>query len=100
MEYIADGSEGSTGREGLESTIHELPNQDGFDLYGVLNAAYGFAGVLAVIFVIVGGIQYVLSNGSPEKASKALHMIIYALVGLAIVLAATVITNFIFGNIK
>lgn len=80
--------------------IEHLPNQGGFDIVPILNVAYGVAGVLAVVYVIVAGIQYATSNGDPAKASKALRIIIFALVGLVIVVTATILTNFIFGKVS
>ena len=78
--------------------VNDLPNQGGFDLTGVLNVVYGIAGVLAVVYIVVAGIQYTTSNGDPQKASKALRMIIFALVGLVIVVTAMLLTNFVLGE--
>ena len=81
--------------------LDDLPNKNTNynPMNNILNFAYVVAGVLAVIFLIVAGIQYVTSNGDPAKASKALRMIIYSLAGLAIVVAAAAITNFILSNV-
>lgn len=48
----------------------------------------GIAGTIAVIFIIIGGIMYMVSGGSKETAERAKKTLIYAIVGLAIVLAA------------
>lgn len=55
----------------------------------------GVAGVVSVIFVIYGGISYSTSSGDPNKIKKAKDMILYALIGLAIVALAEVITAFV-----
>ncbi len=57
------------------------------------------AGMLAVIFVVVGGFQYLTSTGEPEKAKNARTTIINALVGMMIAMFATVIVNLIGRNI-
>ena len=52
---------------------------------------------LAVLFLILGGIQYMISQGDDEKATKAKKMIINALIGIAIILAATFLLNVVEG---
>ncbi len=44
----------------------------------------GIVGGLALIFVIVGGLQLLTSYGDPEKAKKGKQTIIYALAGILI----------------
>jgi len=48
----------------------------------------GIAGTIAVIFIIIGGIMYMVSGGSKETAERAKKTLICAIAGLAIVLAA------------
>ena len=80
--------------------VNDLPNQGGFNIVPILNVVYGVAGVIAVVYIIVAGIQYVTSSGDPGKASKALKTIIFALVGLVIVVTAAILTNFVLGGVK
>lgn len=53
------------------------------------------AGMAAVIFVIVGGFQYILTQGEPDKAKAAKGTIINALIGLVIAMSAAVIVSFL-----
>jgi hypothetical protein len=46
------------------------------------------AGVAAIIIIIIGGFQYITSNGDPQKASSARSSIIGAVVGLVIIASA------------
>jgi hypothetical protein len=55
------------------------------------------AGLVAVIFVIYGGVQYVTSQGNPDATAKAQSTIINALVALALVAVAIATVSFI-GN--
>jgi len=57
-------------------------------------------GVVAVIFVIYGGISYVTSAGDPNKLQKSKNMVTYALIGLAIVVLSQIITAFVTGLIN
>lgn len=85
----------------LQETIEGLPQTDPNNaLQSGLNFAYGVAGIVAVIIIIVAGIQYVTSVGDPGKTSKALKTIIYAAAGLAVVILAAIITNFLIGTIS
>lgn len=54
-------------------------------------------GVVAVAYVIVGGIKYVVSQGEPDRVRGALHTIINALIGLALAISAAGIISFL-GN--
>jgi hypothetical protein len=56
-------------------------------------------GVVAVVFVIYGGIQYIISQGEPDRIRGARTTIINALVGLVIVILSTAIVNLIARNI-
>lgn len=60
----------------------------------------GTAGVVALIFVIVGGVGYVTSAGDPSKLKKSKDTILYSLIGMAIVALALTITAFVSNIIK
>lgn len=42
------------------------------------------ASISSLIFIIVGGITFILSAGDEEKIKKAVHTIRYAIIGLVI----------------
>lgn len=65
----------------------------------IFSWAYLMAGLVAVIFIIKSGVDYMLATGDPGKISKATHSIIFSIVGLIIVIAAAVITNFVVSSI-
>jgi hypothetical protein len=54
-------------------------------------------GLVAVVFVIYGGFQYITSQGEPDKTAAAKSTITNAIVGLVIILLAIGIVSFI-GN--
>lgn len=60
----------------------------------------GMAGVVSAIFVVYGGIAYISSSGDPTKLQKAKSVIVYALIGLAIVALAEIITAFVSNMIR
>lgn len=70
------------------------------ELQLILQVAFGVLGVVAVLFVVIGGLRYAISEGNPEDMSKAKNTIIYAIVGLVIVLFAEAIVTFTLGFIQ
>jgi len=55
----------------------------------------GFVGALSVIFLIVGGIQYITSAGNSDGSARAKKTITYAVGGLILALSTTAIINLI-----
>jgi len=68
----------------VEGTICNILNR-----IKIIVAAVGFG--LAVILLIVGGIKYMVSGGDEEKAKASKKLIINALIGIVIILAAVFI---------
>jgi hypothetical protein len=64
---------------------------------GVLDICLRIAALVAVGYVIYGGISYITSEGSPDATKNAQSTIINALVGLIIAILATAIVSFV-GN--
>lgn len=63
----------------------------------IVNYFLGFLGLLAVIMVIVGGVMYVTAAGKDEQTGKAKKVIMFALVGIIIILLSFAIVNTIIG---
>ena len=67
-------------------------------LLAVVDDLFRIIGLLAVVFIIYAGIQFVTSNGSPDEAAKARGTLINALVGLAIAAIAIAFVSYL-GNV-
>lgn len=67
-------------------------------LANALNIVYFIAGTVAVIVIIISGINYTTSAGDSGKITKAKNMLTYSIVGLIVVLVAFVITSFVIGR--
>ena len=61
----------------------------------VIKVVSGFAGLVATAFFVAGGYIYITSSGSPDKLEKAKRTITWSAIGLAIVIAAFVISNIV-----
>lgn len=68
-------------------------------LKDVINVLLYFAGAIAVIMIVVGGIRYITSDGDPGAAGKAKNTIIFAIVGVIIATMSYSIVNFVIGRI-
>lgn len=56
-------------------------------------------GSVAVIMVLVGGIMYITSGGDPGKVSTAKNTVVYAAVGLVIIVLAQALIAFIISKV-
>lgn len=64
----------------------------------VLDILLRVAALLAVAYIVVGGIQYIRSQGQPDATQTAKNTIVNAIVGLVIAVTATVLVTFIAGR--
>jgi len=61
----------------------------------VVNILLTFGGVIAVVFVIIGGYQYLVSGGNEETAEKGKKTLINAIIGIVVIVLAYAIINVI-----
>lgn len=57
------------------------------------------AAIVAVMFVIYGGFNYMTSQGEPDATGRAKTTVVNALIGLAIAVSAAALVSFIAGRI-
>lgn len=73
----------------------------GFERHAQSNCADGFnffsaiVGATSVVMVIAGGFRYIISGGNPDAVRSARNSILYAVVGLVIVVMVQVVVRFI-----
>lgn len=61
----------------------------------VITLIAGLAGLIATGFFVIGGFTYITSSGNPEQLDKAKRTLTWSATGLAIVIAAFVISNIV-----
>ncbi|NCQ54286.1 hypothetical protein COV88_03170 [Candidatus Saccharibacteria bacterium CG11_big_fil_rev_8_21_14_0_20_41_19] len=92
VNFIAGGITNNSGAFGLPSgTATEITAS-------VLGMVYTAAGIIAVITIIIGGYMYTISGGSPGEVEKSKNTILYAVIGLIVIIGAFVITQFVLGR--
>lgn len=67
---------------------------DGF-VRSIITALTGMAGLVATGFFVLGGFKYITSSGNPHNLEHAKRTIIFSALGLAIALAAFVLSNIV-----
>jgi heme O synthase-like polyprenyltransferase len=82
------------------TTVNVISRSVEFILKNGLNIIYFLLGSIAVVMIIVAGFTMSTSGGDAEAVKKAKNTILYSVIGLIIVLLATVITQFVVSNFK
>ena len=97
-------SGGGTSVSKAEEGVSKINNGSNTDLMGIikliLNTVFVVIGILAVVFIIMGGINYTMSQGDPGKIKKAKDTILYGIIGLIVSLAAFAIVQFVLDSLK
>lgn len=71
---------------------------DGKEFFQTLfNKVFLWSGIVAVIMIVYGGIQYTTSAGNSAGVAKAKSTILYSIVGLLVVILAAAIVNVVIG---
>ena len=83
---IPDGV-GDTGTELIDSVT------------GIINAVIGALGLVCVVVMIIGGVNYMTSSGDAGKVKKAKDTILYGLIGLVVCVLAFALVNFVIVNV-
>jgi len=72
-----------------------LPRPGGDTINVVLNIVFGVSASIAVLMIVIGGFRYIVAHGDPNQTASAKNGILYALVGLVVVMAAYSIVAFV-----
>lgn len=74
----------------------------GDDLIGgirlVVNGFLALIAMIAVIFILIGGIKYITSQGDEDAAAAAKNTILFAVIGLIVIGFSAVVVNFVIGT--
>ena len=84
----------------LPGSFANLASQDiKVTIGNLVQIVIGFLGVLVVLYMLYGGFLWMTSGGDEKKIEQAKKMIVAAVIGLLIVLAAFSITSFIVNSL-
>lgn len=65
----------------------------------IVNVFLTLAAFVAVVVIIYGGAQYILSRGEEDQAKTAKQVILYAVIGLIVIGLSAAVVNFTIGAI-
>lgn len=68
-------------------------------MQNAFNTAFIWAGIICVIIIIVAGLTFITAAGNPGIISKAKSALIYACVGIVVIISAALIVNLILGGL-
>lgn len=66
----------------------------------VFNLLSWLTGLLAAVYLIIGGAKIIASGGNSDSVASGRKMIIYALVGIVVVVSSNLIINFVIGLVN
>ena len=96
LSYLAAGNNG-------QIKVNYINHGTGDDLKNsvvtIVNAVVGALAIVAVIVIIIGGVNYMTSAGDAGKVKKAKDTILYGVIGLVVCVLAFAIVNFVVMNI-
>ena len=61
----------------------------------IIRVAMGLLGIVAVVIILIGGFTWMTAGGNEEKVAEAKKWIFAGIIGLAIILSAFAIANFV-----
>ncbi len=90
--------------EAASSSVCQANNTDpitgtGGLLFKVTNIIAWFGGIIAVIMIVYAGFVYVTSGGEQGKIKSAKDIILYAVIGLVIIVVARTIVVFVINKL-
>ncbi|HUD10651.1 MAG TPA: pilin [Candidatus Saccharimonadales bacterium] len=77
----------------------QLPAVQASDIMTILQYVFGVVGALALVIIVIAGLQFITSNGDPQGVARARSAIIYAAIGLVLCISAEVIVTFVVNNV-
>jgi len=85
---IGYGSYTGLGSEDIRATVASI-----------INVALGLLGIVAVVVILIGGFTWMTAGGNDEKVGEAKKWIFSGVIGLAIILSAYAIANFVIDSL-
>ena len=66
----------------------------------IVNIITYVAGVIVIFMIIFAGFRYITSTGDANKVNSAKNNLIYALIGLAVIVLADTIVSYVISQLK
>lgn len=89
-----DAAQSAVCRDRNSATSNPLTGNDGF-IFDIINILSLFAGIAAIIIIIIAALRMITSSGNSDSVAGSRRAIVYALVGLVVIVLARVIIGFV-----
>jgi len=114
-EYASDPTEGGTETKGgtetefvippdLEKSLGDLNKMGNVDIPVLIGKGIKLLmqviGTIALLMFVYGGLLWMVSAGNTEKTKKAMDIMLWAGLGVIVILSSYAIVNFVFGLVK
>lgn len=87
------------------ATTYTLPNPFGSTqsipeiIVNIINFALGLIGIVALVMFIYGGFVILTAHGNADQFKKGTHTLLYAVIGIAVVLTSYSVLSYLFTNV-
>lgn len=96
--YLVQISNSAVSRVNIP-TIDLSVSDSGYSVLELVNKGIAFAilaaGFLSIVFMLWGGLRFIVSGGKEDKVKSAMHSIRYALIGLVVTILSITVINLI-----
>ena len=98
---IADSTGRAVAASGVKKPdlVGDKKNTLTTDVTSIINVVIGVLGLVCVVVMIIGGVNYMTSSGDTGKVKKAKDTILYGVIGLVVCALAFAIVNWVIGGI-
>ena len=90
---------GTATNQGGVDTVGDGNNTLIDNVTNIINGIIAVLGLVCVVVMIIGGVNYMISLGDPGKVKKAKDTILYGLIGLVVCILAFALVNFVLKSI-
>ena len=84
---------------GTYNVVVPTVNANSTSLATIVQIVLGVIGSVAVLVIVIASIQLVLSGGNPQSVQRARETILWAVIGLVVVVSAYTIVTFFAGKL-
>lgn len=90
---------GSTSAAASSAGVDLAVSDGGYSILELINKGIALvilaAGFLSIVFMLWGGIRFIISGGKEDKVKSAVHSIRYALIGLIVTILSITVINLV-----
>lgn len=90
---------GSTSATATSAGVDLAVSDGGYSILELINKGIALvilaAGFLSIVFMLWGGIRFIISGGKEDKVKSAVHSIRYALIGLIVTILSITVINLV-----